>query len=124
MGTVYMVSWIQPYDQRKPESKTGERTMFYRMIQLSIWSMLIILAAGTGSNCYSDTAVRKISTSELKMLLDEQSDAVLVNVLPPIIHDSKHLPGSVNYPIGKMERERQLPFPMDQTLVFYCMGVL
>lgn len=65
-----------------------------------------------------------ISTEELQAMIVSGRDFSLVNVLPKIIYDSTHLPGSVNYPIGKLEKLAELPFPRDIPLVFYCMGYL
>ena len=98
--------------------------MSIKRIRPPIILFLLCLMIGTVSIGYGSPSVKPISTPELKQLLNARTDVLLINVLPPIIHDSKHLPGSINYPIGKMERQRALPFPLDQPLVFYCMGVL
>ncbi len=65
-----------------------------------------------------------ISTEKLQAMIESGQDFALINVLPKIIYDSKHLPGSINYPIGKLEKLADLPFPRDIPLVFYCMGYL
>ena len=98
--------------------------MRQRWIRLTIFGLLVLQLSGVGSVGHAGAEVTRISTPELKKLLDAQSDVLLVNVLPPIIYDSKHLPGSINCPIGKMARQRQLPFPLEQPVIFYCMGVL
>ena len=65
-----------------------------------------------------------ISTEELQAMIASGRDFALINVLPKIIYDNTHLPGSINYPIGKFEHLTDLPFPKDIPLVFYCMGYL
>lgn len=65
-----------------------------------------------------------VSTEELQAMIASGRDFALINVLPKIIYDSMHLPGSINYPIGKFEKLADLPFPRDIPLVFYCMGHL
>lgn len=65
-----------------------------------------------------------ISTEELQAMIASGQDFVLINVLPKIIYDSMHLPGSINYPIGKLNELAALPFPRDIPIVFYCMGYL
>jgi hypothetical protein len=68
--------------------------------------------------------IRYISTNDLKMLLDSSQECTLVNVLPKIIYDAMHIPGSINHPIGRLEKDKTYPFPKSKPLVFYCMGVL
>lgn len=65
-----------------------------------------------------------IDTDQLQARMQSGQEFVLVNVLPKIIYDSKHLPGSINCPIGKLEKMAELPFPKNKPLVFYCMGHL
>ena len=64
----------------------------------------------------------EISTQELKNKLDNGDDLVLVNVMPRIIHDSKHIKGSVNIALGKVKTTSELPQEKDKLVVFYCMG--
>jgi rhodanese-related sulfurtransferase len=65
-----------------------------------------------------------ISTQQLKLCLDQQQDVFLVNVLPKIIHDNKHIPGSINIPLGQLTQPGRLPSAKDKPIVFYCMGLL
>jgi hypothetical protein len=68
--------------------------------------------------------IQYISTQTLKQMYDESRAFTLVNVLPKVIFDAMHLPGSVNYPIGRLEAAKNLSFPKNKPLIFYCMGVL
>lgn len=63
-----------------------------------------------------------ISTEELQAMIASGEDYALINVLPKIIYDSMHLPGSINFPIGKLEKIADPPFPKNIPLIFYCMG--
>lgn len=65
-----------------------------------------------------------ISTEKLEAMIASGQDFTLINVLPKIIYDRMHLPGSINYPIGKLEKSADLPFPRNIPLIFYCMGYL
>lgn len=95
-----------------------------KLVRLTMCLFIFTQLAGVESFCRADADVKRISTTELKKFLDERTDVLLINVLPPIIYDSMHLPGSINYPIGKIERQQQLPFPQDKPIIFYCMGTL
>lgn len=74
--------------------------------------------------CHVQSQPRDISTSDLQAMIGSDQDFALINVLPKIIFDHMHLPGSINYPIGKFEKLSALPFSRDIPLVFYCMGYL
>lgn len=67
---------------------------------------------------------REISTTELQTMMESDRDIVLINLLPRIIYDTMHLPGSVNIPIGVLAKMPTLPYSLDTPLVFYCMGYL
>ena len=65
-----------------------------------------------------------ISTEVLAKKLADGEPLCLINVLPKIIHDAKHIEGSINIPIGKIESSGKLPQNKEQLLIFYCMGTL
>lgn len=98
--------------------------MFRNIYKLTL-AMVIILPILLQVNCRAFHAKpRDISTKELHEMMASGQDFALVNVLPKIVYDSIHLPGSINYPIGKLEKMSILPFSKDIPLVFYCMGYL
>ena len=88
-----------------------------------IFLMLNVLWVGTGFSLAA-APQQTISTQQLKQCLDRQDDVFLANVLPKIIHDAKHIPGSVNIHLGQMTQSGRLPPGMDKPIVFYCMGWL
>lgn len=88
-------------------------------------SIVLVLSLLVQADCRSVHAQpQDISTERLQAMIESGQEFELINVLPKIIYDSKHLPGSVNYPIGKLEKVSDLPFPRNIPLVFYCMGHL
>jgi rhodanese-related sulfurtransferase len=66
----------------------------------------------------------RISTEELEALLKSDTDFSLVNVLPKIIHDQMHIPGSINISIGRIATSPRMPADKARKIVFYCMGTL
>lgn len=77
-----------------------------------------------GSACHAASDVRQIDTSELQSMMEQNSEIRLINVLPKIIHDARHIPGSLNIPLGRIRDTNALPKKLDSPLVFYCMGLL
>ncbi len=65
-----------------------------------------------------------ITTAELAARIDQGDDACLINVLPKIIYDDRHIPGSINIPISEIETSSLLPEDKRKPLIFYCMGTL
>jgi rhodanese-related sulfurtransferase len=65
-----------------------------------------------------------ISTEELQALQKGKTKIHLVDVLPGILHDVEHIPGSINIPFGLLRSSQKLPRDKNALLVFYCMGVL
>ena len=72
----------------------------------------------------SNAKWRNISTAELSAKLESGEEVCLINVLPQIIHDSKHIKGSLNIPIGQLPTSPKLPDDKNKPLIFYCMGTL
>ena len=63
-----------------------------------------------------------VSTKALQSMQEGETEYVLVNVLPKIIHDHMHIPGSVNIPLGAVATSTDLPEDRDTLVIFYCMG--
>ena len=74
------------------------------------------LQGGTGRHW------KVVSTEDLQALRDSKTKFMLVNVLPKIIHDNMHIPGSVNIPLGAVAESPDLPEDKHVLVVFYCMG--
>jgi len=97
-----------------------------RIPYLAIIAMIVaVFFALTPAHAVKSTAKwGNISTAELSAKLESGEDVCLINVLPQIIHDSKHIKGSINIPIGRLPTSLKLPDDKSKLLVFYCMGTL
>jgi rhodanese-related sulfurtransferase len=88
---------------------------------------LLVLAIGARAHDLPEDSGkhwRVISTEELQALRESETEFLLVNVLPKIIHDQMHIPGSINIPLGKVSSSQDLPEEKNALIVFYCMGRL
>lgn len=70
--------------------------------------------------------VRRIPASELKELLSNKADIVVVDVNPKDFFDSWHIPSAINIPYNSMDgaaqRERKLKkIPVGKLIVLYCL---
>ena len=100
---------------------------------LHLFVLIVVIPLFLHVDCRSGHCQpQEISTTELQAMMSSDQKFAIINVLPKIIYDSMHLPGSVNLPIGTLEElsslpfpeEVSLPFPKDIPIVFYCMGYL
>ena len=82
----------------------------------------LTLSGGGSGQAASD--IQQIDTSELLSMMERNIEINLINVLPKIIHDAKHIPGSINIPLGRIRDANTLPEKLNTPLVFYCMGLL
>lgn len=65
-----------------------------------------------------------ISTEKLAAKIEQGDDFYLINVLPKIIYDDRHIQGSINIPISEILTTSLLPKEKSKELIFYCMGTL
>ena len=65
-----------------------------------------------------------ISTERLAAKIKQGDDICLVNVLPKIIYDNRHIPGSINIPVSEILTSPLMPQEKSKPLIFYCMGTL
>jgi hypothetical protein len=77
-----------------------------------------------GGTCWAAAGVQQIDTPALQSILARNETIHLINVLPKVIHDAQHIPGSINIPLGQIGEAGALPQDRDAPLVFYCMGLL
>ncbi|MGH7460405.1 MAG: rhodanese-like domain-containing protein [Longimicrobiales bacterium] len=67
--------------------------------------------------------MRKIDAAELKRMLDEDQELVLINVLDAGAFDEEHIPGSHNVPSNRLDLPRkvaELAGGKDRQVVVYC----
>ena len=93
---------------------------FVRRIVISVMAIAFL---GLFSAVWAEKKWETITAMELKVRVDSGEDICLVNVLPKVIFNNGHIPGSINIPIGKLSRSSDLPKDKNTPLVFYCMGV-
>jgi rhodanese-related sulfurtransferase len=61
--------------------------------------------------------LKTITTEELKNKIDLNQKFSLINVLPKEIFDSKHIPGSINIPNGKVATSTSSPKDKSDPLI-------
>lgn len=62
--------------------------------------------------------MKTIDLEQAKTLL--QKGAQLVDVLPSRVYDAKHLPGAINIPLTKLNRESAGDLRPDEPVIVYC----
>ncbi|WP_457578022.1 rhodanese-like domain-containing protein [Desulfomarina sp.] len=64
-----------------------------------------------------------IQTADLKKMIDNNEDFVLIDSRPAARYSQSHLPGAISIPVCEMqELMGLLPKDLDAALVFYCGG--
>jgi len=62
-----------------------------------------------------------LTKEELKKMIDEGEDFELINVLGPERFEAKHIPGSINIPVNKIEQRIEDKVPnKNRKIVVYC----
>jgi rhodanese-related sulfurtransferase len=89
---------------------------------LRLMALLCGIAAVHGSDAAEPAP--EVSTAELSSLLQNGPPLRLVNVLPGILHNERHIPGSVHIPLSALRVSPHMPADKDMLVVFYCMGKL
>jgi len=64
-----------------------------------------------------------VTAPEVKRILEDNPDAVLVNALSSLEFAIQHIPGSINIPTNEVQYSDDLPVEKSTELIFYCMGV-
>ena len=67
--------------------------------------LMVLLSSGISSALN----FKEITAPELKRLLDDKKDVLIINVLSKIEYSMQHIPGSINIPINTMEVTDKLP---------------
>ncbi|PSQ96816.1 MAG: rhodanese-like domain-containing protein [Bacteroidetes bacterium SW_9_63_38] len=61
-----------------------------------------------------------ITAGDLKQQLESDTPPVLINTLPQSAREARHIPGSINVPVGDIEQVEQLVPNTDAPIVVYC----
>jgi len=87
------------------------------------FSILITLLVWLTSGTVLAADFPDISPQQLKSRLDAGEKLTVIDALPPLLHQTKHLPGSMNIPASHVKAELPAKIPdKNAPLVFYCMG--
>lgn len=62
--------------------------------------------------------MKTIERDEVRTLVEQ--GAHLVDVLPRQVYDEKHLPGAVNIPLTKLDRQSVVELRPDKPIIVYC----
>lgn len=92
------------------------------------WAVLLFLIvslAGCGSreeNIKNTASYQQITAEEAKSMMDEQPDAVILDVREQDEYDAGHIPGAVLLPVGTIDEETAASaIPEKDTVVLvYC----
>ena len=76
-------------------------------------------ATRSGGPCEVRDNIPRITPEELKKLMDEGADLVIVDTLYPYWYKKGHIKGAINFPWQETLRE-PIDLPRDKLLVLYC----
>jgi rhodanese-related sulfurtransferase len=79
----------------------------------------LVLAASTTAD--SPDKIPRITAEELKRLMENRADIVIVDNQPKAAYDLEHIKGAINLPWAtEIEQEDTWQVPLDKPLIFYC----
>ena len=100
--------------------------IYFKIVKLhqkaKIGALLLILISVMSTMSLAE--ISNLSTADVRSAMANDPDIVLINVLPKIIFDYKHIDGSLNIPIGRLSSLEAFVGSKDTRLIFYCMGRL
>ena len=89
----------------------------------AVLTLLFVVAAPFGAAAAEGEELTFVTTDELKAMMDQGEDFLLINALSPIEFTQTKIKGSVNIPYGKLKQGKvELPGSKTKKLIFYCMG--
>lgn len=84
---------------------------------------LFVAAVPYGVAAAEGEELKFVTTDELKAMMDQGEDFLLINALSSLEFTQTKIKGSVNIPYGKLKRGKaELPSSKEKKLIFYCMG--
>ena len=83
---------------------------------------ILLLLTGCGGTEMEKNSYQQITQEEAKRMMDEQEDAVVLDVREQDEYDEKHIPGAVLLPVGSINKETAAAvIPEQDTVVLvYC----
>jgi rhodanese-related sulfurtransferase len=89
----------------------------------AVLMILFVAAVPYGFAAAEGEELKFVTTEELKAMMDQGEDFLLINALSPLEFTQTKIKGSVNIPYGKMKQGKaELPSDKEKKLVFYCQG--
>lgn len=67
----------------------------------------------------SASEIEKVQVEELKKMMENKADIVVVDNQPKVAYDMGHIPGAINFPWAT-EIKRPVGLPRDKVLILYC----
>jgi rhodanese-related sulfurtransferase len=67
----------------------------------------------------SSAEIEKVQVEELKKMMENKADIVIVDNQPKVAYDMGHIPGAINVPWAT-EIKRPKGLPRDKLLILYC----
>ncbi len=85
-------------------------------VALIVWAAIWLLQASQGSILAAEP--EKMLVDQLKSILDDGQDVVVVDVRSAGSYAKGHIPGAISIPSGEI-RERHEELPKSKTIIFY-----
>ena len=83
--------------------------------------MTLVLGCGNSTDDGSaGTEPERISVEELKGLLDDQADVIVVDVRSISHYDEGHIPGAISMPYPDGIQAGYVELSRDKTMILYC----
>ena len=80
---------------------------------------VIMAGCDNGTSEALTAEVERISVEEVKSLMDNQADVVVVDTRSRQFYDEGHIPGAISMPFPDGIRAGHQELPQDKTIVFY-----
>jgi len=82
------------------------------------WTVLLFLQSIQAYGLAAD--YERITTNELKVLLDNKADIVVVDVRDKDSYKAGHIPGAISMPFPDEIKARNNELPQDKPIIIYC----
>ncbi|MBN2374211.1 rhodanese-like domain-containing protein [bacterium] len=90
---------------------------------INIIQILLLITIPGGFSCaYSqEQQIPRITIDELKALIDNNSEAVILDTQPKKLYDRGHIKGAISFPFKmRLDETEVMELPRDGLIVLYC----
>lgn len=84
---------------------------------------VLVFFLGVYKQAICQNVYQEITAPEAKIIMEENSNALIINLLSQLEFEIQHIPKSINIPINKFQTTGMLPEDKMVPLLMYCMGV-